>query len=164
MKQRKEYTPQEALQYLAGLCARSEQCEFDLRRKLSTRGVTGSEADGIIDYLIDHNFLDEMRFARAFCRDKARFSRWGRVKIRAHLLARRVGREAIESGLAAIDADDYLDGLQRLVAQASVSIDLHDRDDRLKLMRRLASRGFEPSLISDAISRRAAGEEDTDDL
>lgn len=159
MRQRRVYTPDEALQYVAGLCARSEQCEFDLRRKLSDRGIKNADADKIIDYLIDRNFLDETRYAKAFCRDKARFSRWGKIKIRAHLFARKVGREAIAEGLDAIDTEDYLEGLQRLVNQQAASLDPRDREDRLKLMRRLASRGFEPSLIADAIQRHIASEE-----
>lgn len=158
MKRVRQYTPEEALQYAAGICARSEQCESDIRRKLTMRGLSATESDRIIDYLIDNNFLDEMRYARAYCRDKARFSRWGRIKIRSSLFARKISREAVESGLETIDTVDYEQGLERLVSQFASGADLNDRDMRLKLMRRLASRGFEPSLISDAISRELAAE------
>lgn len=151
MKKASKYTSEQALQYAAGICARSEQCEFDIRRKLTSHGISGSEADKVIDYLIDHDFLNEERYACAYSRDKARFSRWGRIKIRAGLFARRVSSAAVATGLAAIDEDSYQDGLHRLTHQLAGADDLSDRDVRMRLMRRLASRGFEPDLISDVI-------------
>lgn len=153
MKKPVKYTPEQALQYAAGICARSEQCEFDIRRKLSSHGISGSEADKIIDYLLDHDFLNEERYSCAYCRDKARFNRWGKIKIRAGLIARRVSREAVKKGLEAIDRPSYIDGLQRLTHQLAGTDDLSNHAMRMRLMRRLASRGFEPDLIADAIRR-----------
>lgn len=158
MKSARRYSYEEALQYAAGICARSEQCEFDIRRKLASHGVFSSEADKIIDYLYDNRFLDEMRYSRAFARDKARFNRWGKIKIRAALAAKRVSNEAIRAALETIDEEEYTSGLKTLVLQFSKSNDLSERDTRLRLARRLAARGFESHLIFQIISETAEEE------
>lgn len=159
MKGVKKYTPEEAMQYAAGLCATSEQCEFDMLRKLALHGVCGADAERIINYLYDHSFLDERRFASAFARDKARFSRWGRIKIRMALAARKVSSDSISEGIDSIDEKDYLGGLQKMVGQYASKENLHERDSRLKLLRRLSARGFELSLINRAIDKELSGEE-----
>lgn len=153
MKLKKQYDAKAALQYAAGVCARGEQCEYDIREKLSGRGLSVSETDEIIDYLYENRYIDEMRFARAFCRDKARFNRWGRVKIRMHLAARRIGRDAITQGLASIDESEYSAGLLQLANQASAGVDLTNYVQRMKVVRRLVARGFEPDLIANALSK-----------
>lgn len=159
MKTKKQYTPEEALHYAAGLCARTEQCEYDIRGKLAGRGLPLSRIEEIINYLYDHGFLDEARYARAFCRDKARFNRWGRIKIRAHLAARRVGRDAIAEGMAAIDEDEYMRTLRSVAASLARGVDTGDYAGRMKLLRRLASRGFEPDLASAVIREMRDGSE-----
>lgn len=152
---KKQLDANEALQYAAGVCARSEQCEHDIRMKLSGRGLSAVEIDSIIDYLCDNRYIDEARYARSFSRDKARFNGWGRIKIRMHLAARKIGRDAIEAGLAEIDEDEYRSRLLRLARSLSTDIDVADYASRMKLLRRLTSRGFEPALASQAIARLA---------
>ena len=152
MKAPKKYTPEEALQYAAGACARAEQSEFDIRRKLRLHGITGAEADKIIDYLFEHSFLDDERFAKAFANDKVQFSSWGKIKIRAALAMKKIPRYAIDKALEAIEDDDYLFSLNTLALQLSKNVDLRDRESRLKIVRRLASRGYELSLINQAIA------------
>ena len=73
---RKPITPDNAFLRLATLCARSEQAEGDLRRKLHDWALQPSDADAIIDRLKHERYLDNERYARAYCRDKLRFNGW----------------------------------------------------------------------------------------
>lgn len=150
---KKQLGAKEALQYAAGVCARSEQCEHDIRMKLSGRGLSAAETGSIIGYLCDNGYIDEARFARSFSRDKARFNGWGRIKIRMHLAARKIGRDAIEAALAEIDEAEYRRGLLRLARSMAGDMDVADYASRMKLLRRLTSRGFEPALASQAIAQ-----------
>lgn len=136
---------------MADLCARSEQCEYDLRIKLARTRITASECNAIIAFLREGKFIDEQRFAMAFTNDKVRFSAWGRLKIRMALKAKRISDSAIAEAAEAIDADDYTDALMRTARAKASSLDLDDFNDRRRLMRHILSRGFEPSLASKAI-------------
>jgi len=71
---------------MAGLCARSEQCEGDIARKLAAKGMGASDVEWVLGELRERGFVDAVRFARSFTNDKVRFSAWGRIKIRAALL------------------------------------------------------------------------------
>ena len=82
---------------MADLCARSEQCEADIRQKLYRLGLSSGEVQQIVSQLIDEKFIDNARFARSFARDKCRFSCWGRHKIRLALAAKRLSDAEIHS-------------------------------------------------------------------
>lgn len=136
---------------LASACAKSEQCEYDLRLKMRHHGVDQPSADAVIDYLVEHQYLDEARYAMAFAKDKLRFNGWGRLKIAMNLRSKRIPQYTVSDAISAIDEDTYYEVLVRLVKSASRSLSLETKEDRLKLMRRLYSRGFEPDKVRDAI-------------
>lgn len=147
-------SPEAAKIRMADLCARSEQCEADIRQKLYRLGLSSSEVQQIVTQLIESKFIDNERFARSFARDKCRFSCWGRHKIRLALAAKRLTSHEINQGLEAIEEADYLDALKRTAAAKARSLDLNGpnaRDERLKLFRHIISRGFESDLASKAI-------------
>ncbi|MDE6272932.1 MAG: RecX family transcriptional regulator [Muribaculaceae bacterium] len=132
---------------LAGLCARSEQCEYDLRQKIFKAGLSGSESDEIIGFLRTNRYLDEERYAAAYTRDKVRFAGWGRRKIRQGLSAKRVSSAAIDRAIDSIDSKEYIAALKRAGIAKARSINISSPEDRAKFYRHLASRGFEMELI-----------------
>lgn len=142
---------EDALQLMAGLCAKCEQCEADLRDKMRRRGLSATDADYVIDYLYEHNFLDMQRYANAYVRDKFRFNHWGRIKISIMLRSKRLPKYIIDNALAEISDKDYYEKILHLSQSMSRSLQLEDYNDRTKLIRRLYSRGFEPALIRTAI-------------
>lgn len=146
-------TPAAAMERLETLCARSEQCEYDLARKLRGWGLAPGVARQIIEELRSRRYVDDSRFARAWCRDRYRFQRWGRLKIRQSLTARHISTDVISSALAEIDEAEYIDALTAVVkAKARQLGDEADTyEGRTKLLRHAASRGYEPALIIDVI-------------
>lgn len=138
---------------MADLCARSEQCAFDIRRKIIAKGLSASDCDDILAELERRGFIDERRFAGSFARDKVKFSGWGRLKIRMSLVARRISRDAIEEALSDIDPKEYSAALIRAARGKARGLDLAIRDDRAKLFRHLVARGFEPALITRLINK-----------
>lgn len=139
---------------MADLCARSEQCAFDVARKLRARGLSSSDIRQVIGELTDRRFLDEFRYARSFARDKVRFSAWGKYKIRAALLARRISVRVIEDAFLEIDPEDYSAAVSRAAAARASALDLSVAADRMKLYRHLLSRGFESDVAQAAIKER----------
>lgn len=147
-REKKPATPEGVRLRLAGLCARSEQCENDLRQKIARTGLSKDDSDAIIEFLRDNKYLDEHRFARAYCMDKVRFAGWGIMKIRQGLMAKRVPPAIISEAIGEIDRKEYIAALKRVGIAKARTLDLHTADDRGKFYRYMAARGFEASLIS----------------
>ena len=145
---RKPADPEALLKRMASLCAKSEQCTFDISTKLYKSGLPADKREEIIEYLTAHRYLDDARFARSFASYKVRFSGWGKRKIRMALAAKRIDGSLIADALDAIDHDDYADALSRVAESKKRNLDLQSREDRQKLYRHLLSRGFESDLIS----------------
>ena len=102
---RKLITPDNAFLRLATLCARCEQAEGDLRKKLHDWGLSASDANAVIARLKQEHYLDNERYARAYCRDKLRFNGWGRIKISYMLRGKGIEQEYIDAALAEIDEE-----------------------------------------------------------
>lgn len=151
MLRKKKLSEEQARLKLAALCARSEQCEYDIKSKLFKWGLTQTESSAILEYLIEGNFVDNARFARAFARDKARFSRWGRRKIAMGLAAKRISAEDIRNALEAIDDEEYISALETVAKIKARTLTLTDSKDRQKLYAFLISRGYESSLVSKVV-------------
>lgn len=148
-------TPQNALMRLETLCARSEQCTYDIQQKLYKWGISSTDSCKIIKNLINRKFIDDNRFAEAFVRDKFRFSKWGRLKISQALSLKQIPRHIINDALELIDPDDYEATLIYTIMQKAKNIDMPDSfEGKTRLFRFVASRGFEPSLIIKIINSR----------
>ena len=141
--------PARELVRIEALCARSEQCTADLRASMLRRHFTPQQADTIIASLVDRKFVDDNRLARAFTRDKYRFSGWGRHKITAALINRHIDRATIAEALAAIDPREYTLIAFRAIASRlrRLPADMPRHEMRRRLLMFAASRGYESTLI-----------------
>lgn len=146
---------------MAGLCARTEQCEHDIRTKLMRARLPYGAVGEIMEFLKENGFIDNRRYAAAYARDKVRFGGWGRLKIRMALRSKRLDEGMISEALESIAESDYSEALDRALKGKARSLNPSDYADRQKLFRHLASRGFEPSLIVKAYERYR-NEKDTD--
>ena len=154
-KPRKKMTAEAAKLRLEALCAQSEQCSMDLRQKLYRWEISASDSEKILKHLTDLRFVDDARFAVAYCRDKCRFNHWGKIKIAYGLRSKHISSQHIQEALNAIDEDEYLQILENVVRVKAKSIkDVDTYEGRTKLFRYVASRGFEIGLISDIIKNR----------
>ena len=76
------------LQRLEALCSRREYCSRDIYRKALERcGGDIQRADEILESLKAERFVDDLRYASAFAREKSSLSGWGELKLRTALLA-----------------------------------------------------------------------------
>ena len=148
MINKKPISAQNALARAAALCSRSEQAESDIRHKLSLWGISPNDADTIIERLIDERYIDEVRFASAFARDKFRFEGWGRIKIAYQLRIKHISNETIENAISEIEENDYIDTLKRILNTKMRSLTSKEPlQAKASLVRFATSRGFEPNLI-----------------
>ena len=136
---------------MAAFCSISEHCESEVRERLQKAGVSPDEADRIVDYLFDEQYLDAARYCRAFSRDRLRFAHWGRIKIQQALRLKGLPDADIRQALEELPEDEYLSILRSILQQKWRT--LPDNDDaytlRGKLIRFATGRGFTMDEISE---------------
>jgi len=138
----------------ARLCSTGEKCQYDIREKMITWGLDEDAADKAVLYLAQNKFVDDQRFSTYFIRDKLRFNKWGRVKIRYILQQKKVAAEIIEACISEIDPELYNEILDQILLTKIKSIGHpNTAQNKAKLIRFAAQRGFTSSEIFDAIKR-----------
>lgn len=143
---RQEPTLESLLNRAATYCAMGERCLSQIKEKLFAWGANASQAEQIMDYLVDNDYTNETRYAHAFTHDKVRFQHWGRVKIQAALTQKRVDRSAVREALEDINEEEYRESLRHLVEQKR-----RTTEERDKLLRFLAGHGFTYDEICDVL-------------
>jgi regulatory protein len=135
-------------------CAYQDRCTFEVEQKLATWNIPIDQQTEIINQLQSNRFLDDKRFVASFISGKFKIKRWGKMKIKHHLIQKRIDKLAIQEGLKAIDLDAYLDTMRHL-AQRKFS-EKKSKEDYWAIRRRvstyLASKGYESDLIHEVVS------------
>lgn len=141
-------TQKEALGKMAKFCAYQERCQSEIKHKLFGVGLSNEEIDNIICDLIEHRFLDEERFAKAFVRGKFKQKGWGRIKIQQHLNQKQISSFCQKKGMLEINENDYLSKLEEIILKKSNSLKTEDQLIRKNKTAKYAiSRGFESELV-----------------
>jgi regulatory protein len=142
-----------ALSKAMALCSRREYCIDDIRSKLHSWSVGENEIESIIVSLVKENFINENRYSEAFVKDKFRYNKWGKVKIRANLKMKKIPADVISSALNSIDHELYLKTLEELLTTHRRSVKAKNQYDlKGKLLRYGLSKGFESELLYDILS------------
>ncbi len=153
MEQKKKYITKEvALQKLQAYCAYQERCHSEVTKKLRDLGIFGDTADAIMGQLIEDNFLNEERFAKAYARGKFRMKSWGKMRIQQELKMRYIPDYSIQQAMKAIDTEGgYLETLERVIARKALEYADNDPQKTSKLFAYAFRRGFESELISQVL-------------
>ncbi len=129
---------------LTALCAQSEQCEYDIKKKMQRWELTEQEQNDILSRLVSERYIDSRRYARAFVNDKSRYNHWGAVKLRYELTRRGIPPAHIDEALEPLDEEDTIDTLRHLIARKRPSVrGKSDYEINTKLIRFALSKGFE---------------------
>ncbi len=96
-------------------------------------------------------FVDDLRYAGAFAREKARLTGWGPVKIRFALRAKGIEQALIEEALDTVDIQAATGKLSKLLDAKAASLE-GDPQKKFKLIKFALSRGYEYDQIRDYIS------------
>ena len=144
------------LNRLRGLCSRREYCVADVLKK-ATDGLEGDRAAAqeVVDILVKEKYVDDLRYASAFARDKSAIQGWGEVKIRYMLSAKGVPRDVIDKALEEIAQDKADSRLEKLLQNKLKSLK-DDPQCRLKLLRFALGRGYgydEVSKVVDSLMK-----------
>ena len=153
MKSQKSYTVQEATKFLEHFCAYQERCHKEVEKKLRELNMIQEAKDHIILHLMNHGFLNEERFSKAFARGKFSIKKWGKIKITNELKFKDISAYNIKTALKEIDSVEYY---QTLLSLAEKKLPLIKENNsykkNTKLTNYLASKGFEFELIFKVIN------------
>lgn len=125
-------------------CSVKEYCKQDILKKLNKSNLNQEEKIKIIDELIKHNFINELRYVKAFIHDKLYLSKWGITKIKYALKQKEINPELYQNILQEIEEEKYIQSFFP-VAKAKWK-SLKETDPYLrkqKLIRYLMGRGVE---------------------
>ena len=137
-----------AREKIQAYCAYQERCHFEVEKKLKSWGLIPDAVGMLITELMQHNFLNEERYARSFARGKFRIKKWGKIKIKLELKKRSIYTKCIEFAMHEIDPDAYYETLKVVLQKKYVlEKEPHPYKRKAKLTRYLVSRGFEYYLI-----------------
>lgn len=141
-------TLKEALQKIEHYCAYQERCHDEVISKLKSLKLNSNEIDEIIVHLIEHNFLNETRFACSFARGKHRIKFWGKIRIINELKFRNISQYNINLGLAEITPEEYATTFDTLAQRNWESIrESNIQKKRKKCSDFLLRKGFESNLV-----------------
>lgn len=134
-------------------CSRREYCSADILKK------AGDALDGdregakeILDVLVAEKYVDDLRYATAYAREKSMISGWGETKIRYVLSGKGIPRDTISLALEEIDEARAGQRLERLMAAKAKSLK-DDPQARLKLLRFGLGRGYQYDEVVDVIDK-----------
>lgn len=133
-------------------CAYQERCIWEARRKMSEKQVADEDQQKVLDYLIQEQYIDEERYARAFARGKFNLKKWGRNRITLELRMRKIPESLIQKGIAEIDPVSYYDTLlEQTERRWEREKETETFKKRFKVVGYLMQKGFEKDLIEEAL-------------
>ena len=146
------------LNRLQAQCARREYCRADVRQK-ALKALEGdvAGAETVVASLVADQFVDDLRYASAFAREKASLTGWGPGKISYALSAKGIDRDTIRQALEEIDGA-AADRKMETVLRAKWKTLAEDPEGKLKLLKFGLGRGYEYNALQDLVKRIAKGE------
>jgi len=139
---------QQAKAKAAKYCAYQERTQQQVRDKLYQYGLSGDTVEEVLTELIADDFINEERYAQAFCRGKFSQNKWGRIKIELGLKQKGLSPYCIRKGLKEIKEEDYLQQLHDLCERKWQSLEKEDTYQRKnKTARYLMGKGYETELV-----------------
>lgn len=106
---KKIYTVQEATKKLEHYCAYQERSHQEVRQKLMDMHMIPEAIDVITIHLLEHNFLNEERFAKAYVSGKFHIKKWGKSRLTYQLKQKGISKCNINLAINVISNNHYID-------------------------------------------------------
>ena len=129
-------------------CSRREYCTSDVLKK-AEKALEGDKekAMQVVATLVEEKFVDDLRYASAYAREKSAISGWGEVKIRYMLSAKGIARDVIAQALAEVDPNRADSRLIKLLENKYRTL-REDPQCKLKLLLFALGRGYSYDEVS----------------
>jgi len=135
-------------------CSYQERCHLEVMQKLYGFALTQNERDEVVVHLIQHNFLNEERFAKTFAISKFHQKKWGKIRITNELKQRQISTYLITKGLQEIPSHEYEETFETLTEKTWQAItEKNALKKRKKFCDTLLRKGWESELVYEAVKQ-----------
>ena len=150
----KSHTVEEAKRKLERYCVYQERSHKEVREKLRELRMIPLAIEEIIGHLIEHDFLNETRFAQAFSRGKFNIKKWGKNRIVRELKQRSISAYNIKLGLKEITEEAYNETFHKLAEKrwAQLTSEVNVQKKKKKFVDYMLYRGWESNRIWEKVS------------
>ena len=143
---------EDILQKMEYYCSYQERCHIEVSEKLRSFVLNQDEKDRIIVHLIESNFLNEERFALVFSISKFHQKKWGKIRIKNELKARKISDYLVTKALKEIPSEEYEMTFENLAEKHWESItEKNDLKKRKKFCDYLLRKGWESERIYEKV-------------
>lgn len=136
-------------------CAYQERSHQEVLKKLKEMRMIAEASDLIMVHLIESDFLNEERFAKAFSKGKFNLKNWGRNRIRYELQKRDISKFNIKIALEELEEIVYQKKFNELAENKWILLSSEHSPPKRK--RKLADyllyRGWESEMVYDKIAK-----------
>ncbi len=138
-----------AVEKMKKYCAYRERSHTEVRTKLIKDKIYGDELEEILSILIQEDFLNEERFAKAYVNGKFNQNKWGKIRILQGLKNQNISDYCIRKAIEEIDDNKYFETLLQLKRKKEREIKSDDFiEKKQKVMRFLLSKGYDYATIN----------------
>ena len=135
------------------ICSKQEKCKSEIREKLKKWELPNEKIEDILSLLEKENFINEIRYTEFYIKDKLKFNKWGKIKLKYYLKQKQIPKDIIQDGLDNIDEIEYFKILKsEIEKKLKLLTSKNQRKD--KLVRYAQSKGFEPELIFSIVNEK----------
>ena len=138
---------------IISFCNYRERSSKEVLNKLFSLGYHDEDSNKILCQLIKIDLVNNLRFAKSFTRGKLIINKWGKLKIRLHLINKGIQQNDIKEALNSIDKNQYHDTIKNLLTMKRNNLNF--KNNKLinqKLFNYLSQKGFEKNLILEYIN------------
>lgn len=140
------------LQKLEYYCSYQERCHTEVQEKLRSFAISEHDKNQVIVHLIEHNFLNEERFAGVFTISKLHQKKWGKIRIKNELKARKISDYLVTKALKEIPSEEYEETFDSLAEKHWESINENNTlKKRKKFCDYLLRKGWESDWVYEKV-------------
>lgn len=144
---------EEVKRKLERFCVYQDRCHKEVEKKMTEYHLIPAAKEHILLHLLEHNFLNEERFAKSFARGKFRIKKWGRQRITRELKIRDISVYNIKIALREISEEAYRTTLYELIEKKNHQITEENLFKRKKkIIDFLLYRGYETDLVFQVVN------------
>ena len=133
-------------------CSYQERCHVEVEQKMYLIAIPKALHDKIIVHLIEHNFLNEERFAALFTISKFHQKSWGKNRIVNELKARHISAYLIQKSIQQLSDEEYHNTFLTLAEKTWASL---TEKNKLKKQKKfcdtLLRKGWESELVYEKV-------------
>ncbi len=140
------------LDKLKKYCDYQDRCQQEVLNKMKELRIDPEWQDEILLSLIQHQFLNEERYARSVVRGKFNQKQWGRNKIKQFLIIHGIKDNLIKMAMDEINEEQYRKTLNSLIEKKRKDYRFTLQSvNQTKLFNYLIQKGYEPNLIKEEL-------------